>query len=193
MSLKYALLGFLSTEPATGYVLDREFSESMGWFWAASHSQIYPELRRLEDAGLITSETEPGDRGQDRRVYRLTAAGTDELQAWLEAPTEYPPLRDPERVKLVFLDGADPAIIRRHIEDHRAHHSRLLAIYTEQLGELRRGVFPRLVKRLASRPETAHALVRGLKILAVEGNIARSRTEIHWAEDALSWLEEFDR
>lgn len=192
MSLKYALLGYLSTEPATGYTLDREFSESMGWFWSASHSQIYPELRRLEDAGLITSATEPGDRGQDRRVYSLTDAGSASLRAWLEAPTEYLPLRDPERVKLVFLDLADVSVIRRHLEQHLAHHTRLLEIYTDQLHQLRRGVFPRLVKRIASTPETAHSLVRGLKILAVEGNIARARTEIHWAEDALSWLEEME-
>lgn len=192
MSLKYALLGFLSTEAASGYALDREFSESMGWFWSASHSQIYPELRKLEDAGLIDSDTEPGERGQDRRVYRLTDAGLADLRAWLESPTDYPPMRDAERVKLVFLDLAEPAVIRTHLADHRAHHERLLAIYTAQLSELRRGVFPRLVKRLARRPESAHRVVRGLKILAVQGNIARARTEIQWSEDALSWLEEID-
>jgi DNA-binding PadR family transcriptional regulator len=37
MSLRYALLGFISTEPASGFDLAREFGESMGWFWYASH------------------------------------------------------------------------------------------------------------------------------------------------------------
>lgn len=189
MSLKYALLGFLSTEPASGYTLDKEFSESMGWFWSASHSQIYPELRKLEDAGLVESRLEDGEKGQQRRIYNLTEAGERDLAAWLEAPTEYPPLRDAERVKLVFLDGADRSVIRRHLEDHRRHHEQLLEIYTQQLHELRTGVFSRLVKRLANRPERSHEMVRGLKILAVQGNIARARTEITWAEDALSWLE----
>ena len=45
MSLRYALLGFLTTEDASGYRLAQEFGESVGWFWHASHSQIHPELQ----------------------------------------------------------------------------------------------------------------------------------------------------
>jgi len=189
MSLRYALLGFISTEPASGFDLAREFGESMGWFWYASHSQIYPELRRLEDDGLVASTEVTGNPGKQKRIYRITERGEAELQTWLEQPTEYAPMRDVERVKLVFLDGAPVEVIRRHLEDHRKHHEDLLAIYTQQLGELHRGVFPRLVKRLASRPESARELITGLKILAMKGNIDRARTEIGWAEDALSWLE----
>jgi len=189
VSLKYALLGFLSTEPASGFDLAREFGESMGWFWYASHSQIYPELRRLEEDGLIAGTEVAGNPGKQKRIYRLTERGERELQAWLEQPTEYAPVRDVERVKLVFLDGAPVDVIRRHIEGHRKHHEDLLAIYTQQLRELHRGVFPRLVKRLASRPSSSPELISGLKILAMRGNIARARTEIHWAEDALAWLE----
>jgi PadR family transcriptional regulator, regulator of vanillate utilization len=189
MSLKYALLGFLSTEPASGFDLAREFGESMGWFWYASHSQIYPELRRLEDEGLIAGTGVQGNPGKQKRIYSLTERGEAELQSWLEQPTEYAPVRDVERVKLVFLDGAPVEVIRRHLEDHRKHHEDLLAIYTQQLRELHRGVFPRLVKRLASRPASSPELISGLKVLAMRGNIARARTEIHWAEDALAWLE----
>lgn len=190
MSLRYALLGFISTEPASGFDLAREFGESMGWFWYASHSQIYPELRRLEDDGLVTSTEVAGNPGKQKRIYEITSLGEAELQSWLEQPTEYAPMRDVERVKLVFLDGAPVEVIRRHLADHRKHHEDLLAIYTQQLRELHRGVFPRLVKRLASRPKSNRDLITGLKILAMRGNIARARTEIAWAEDALSWLEE---
>lgn len=192
MSLRYALLGFLSTEPASGFDLAREFGEGLGWFWFASHSQIYPELRRLEEEGLVTSTEVPGGPGKQKRVYEITERGEAELQEWLEQPTEYPPVRDVERVKLVFLDGAPIEVIRRHLEDHRKHHEDLLAIYTQQLRELHRGVFPRLVKRLASRPSSSPELIKGLKILAMQGNIARTRAEIHWAEDALAWLEGMD-
>ncbi|GGY33248.1 PadR family transcriptional regulator [Streptomyces djakartensis] len=189
MSLKYALLGFLSTEPASGFDLAREFGESVGWFWYASHSQIYPELRRLEAEGLVTSTASPGNPGKQKRIYHLTEQGEAALQAWLEEPTDYAPIRDVERVKLVFLDGAPVEAIRRHLEDHRKHHEDLLAVYTQQLRELHRGVFPRLVKRLATRPRSSHKMITGLKVLAMQGNIARARTEIHWAEDALTWLE----
>jgi len=189
MSLKYALLGFLSTEPASGYTLAKEFGESMGWFWYASHTQIYPELRRLEADGLVVSDPEPGVAGKQKRIYELTERGTAELRAWLEQPTEYPPIRDAERIKLVLLDEVPIEVIRRHLEEHRKHHEDLLAIYRQQLRELRRGIFPRLVKRLASRPAANRELVAGLKLLAMQGNLARARTEISWAEDAISWLD----
>lgn len=192
MSLRFALLGFLSTEPATGFDLAREFDESVGWFWHASHSQIYPVLHALEDEGLISATPAAGGRGRDKRVYALTPAGWAALDAWLAEPTEYAPMRDIERVKLVFLDGAEPAVIRRHLEEHREHHAALLAIYERQLRELHDGTFPRLVKRLASRPGESAELVAGLKILAMEGNIARARGELAWADSALTWLADYE-
>jgi PadR family transcriptional regulator AphA len=161
----------------------------MGWFWYASHTQIYPELRRLETDGLVVSDPEPGVAGKQKRIYRLTERGAADLRAWLEQPTEYAPIRDVERIRLVLLDEVPIDVIRRHLEDHRKHHEDLLAVYRQQLRELRQGIFPRLVKRLANRPATNHELVAGLKLLAMQGNIARARTEISWADDAISWLD----
>jgi hypothetical protein len=50
VSLRLAILGSLSSAPASGYDLARQFGLGLGWFWSASHSQIYPELKRLEEA-----------------------------------------------------------------------------------------------------------------------------------------------
>lgn len=188
MSLRYALLGFLTTAPASGYQLAQEFGESMGWFWYASYSQIHPELRRLEEQGLVSSEVSSAD-GRGTRVFSITPAGETDLRRWLAAETEYPPVRDPERIKLIFGDMLSLAEIRAHLEQHRKHNEALLAAYTRQLREVRRGTFPRLRKRLASRPADAHELVTGLKVLALQGNVARARGEIAWAEDALVWLD----
>jgi DNA-binding PadR family transcriptional regulator len=191
MSLRYALLGFLTTEPASGYRLAQEFGESMGWFWYASHSQIHPELRRLEVQGLVRSEVSDAD-GRGKRIYSITEPGRAELTWWLAQETEYPPIRDPERIRLVFLDLLSVEDVRKHVERHREHYQGLLSVYTQQLREVRRGTFPRLRKRLAARPRHTHRLVTGLKVLALQGNLARARTEIAWAEDALLWLQEYD-
>lgn len=51
MSLRHALLALLDAEPMTGYTLARYFDQSAAYVWHASHSQIYPELRRLESEG----------------------------------------------------------------------------------------------------------------------------------------------
>lgn len=188
MSLRYALLGFLTTEPASGYQLAQEFGESMGWFWYASYSQIHPELRRLEEQGLVNSEVSTAD-GRGTRIFSITPAGEADLRRWLAAETEYPPVRDPERIKLIFGDMLSLPEIRAHLEQHRKHNEALLAAYLQQLREVRQGTFPRLRKRLASRPAGTHELVTGLKVLALQGNVARARGEIAWAEDALVWLE----
>lgn len=188
MSLRFALLGFLTTEPASGYRLAQEFSDSMGWFWQASHSQIHPELKRLEGEGLIRGER-AGDDGRGTRIYLITERGRAELDTWLAEDTEYPPLRDVERIKLVFLDQHPPDAIRRHLEAHRAHHQALLETYCEQLRAIHAGTFERLRKRLASQPAQTHELVAGLKALALQGNVTRARGEIAWAQDALLWLD----
>ncbi len=192
MSLRYALLGFLTTEPSSAYRLAQEFSESMGWFWYASHSQIQPELQRLETAGLVTSVQRDGD-GRAKRIYSVTAEGIAELESWLALDTRYPPVRDPERIRLVFLDMLPLDAARRHLERHRAHHQELLEIYLRQSLEVRTGVFPRLTKRLAARPPETHDVVIGLKTMALRGNVMRARTEIEWAEDGLMWVAEMER
>jgi len=80
MSLKYALLAQLARNPETGYGLAKGFAGSLNYAWSASRSQIYPELARLLEAGLIR-QTESGPRG--RKVYETTPSGLAELRRWL--------------------------------------------------------------------------------------------------------------
>jgi DNA-binding PadR family transcriptional regulator len=80
MSLRHAVLGLLASHPATGYELTRKFDGSLAHAWHASHSQIYPELGRLEEAGLVEVVGE-GARGS--RTFALTEAGRAELSRWM--------------------------------------------------------------------------------------------------------------
>ena len=188
MSLRFALLGFLSTEPATGYTLAKEFGESMGWFWSALRGQIHPELRRLEADGLIVGrETTKGERMR-KVVYEITGKGRAELHAWLETGTDYPPVRDVMRTKTIFLDAASPEVIEQQLCGHREHHSALLKGYREQLTAVNDGTQPRLVKRLAMFPPERHELVTGLKRLALEAMVEQAEAEVAWADRALAWL-----
>ena len=59
MSLRHAVLGALADEPRNGYALVKHFGQSLGYAWSASHSQIYPELARLRDDGLIEQIRSP--------------------------------------------------------------------------------------------------------------------------------------
>ena len=82
MSLKHILLGMLA-EPQSGYDLKKEFDKSLRNFWHAELSQIYPQLQKLEEEGLLSSKQEASSEGPPRRVFRRSAKGRRELLKWL--------------------------------------------------------------------------------------------------------------
>src|SRR5262249_52752585 len=98
------ILGMLAMGPRSGYEIKSFADESTKYFWAASYGQIYPELRRLSDAGLIEGTDAPRG-GRRRTVYRLTKAGRHALGEWHDAPAEVFEHRDEGLLKL-FLAGA---------------------------------------------------------------------------------------
>jgi len=97
----YVVLGMLRHEPRTGYEIKRVVDHSVRFFWAASYGQIYPELRRLEEAGLVEGRSEPRG-GRRRTVYTLTDAGRAELRDWLGRGAELLETRDEGLLKLFF-------------------------------------------------------------------------------------------
>ena len=98
------VLGMLSLGPRSGYDIKSAVDRSTRYFWAASYGQIYPELRRLEQDGLIEGEDAPSG-GRSRRVYRLTKAGRDALKTWLFGSTVTIELRDESLLRLFFADA----------------------------------------------------------------------------------------
>jgi DNA-binding PadR family transcriptional regulator len=111
------ILGFLFLGEETGYDIKQVTDRSTRYFWGASYGQIYPELRRLEAAGLVRSRDEPRG-GVPRRVYELTPAGTEAFDAWLRAdgPDRFE-LRDEGLLRLFFAGALDHeallALVRR--------------------------------------------------------------------------------
>src|SRR4051795_8994846 len=81
----YVILGMLRLGRRTGYEIKSLVDVSTRFFWAASYGQIYPELARLEEAGLIRSELDTSD-GRGRKAYELTEAGEQALREWLPSP-----------------------------------------------------------------------------------------------------------
>jgi PadR family transcriptional regulator, regulatory protein AphA len=101
----YVILGFLDARPRTGYEIKQAVDGSTRFFWAASYGQIYPELRRLREAGLVTSERDDAG-GRKRTRHRITAAGRRELRRWLAEPADVTELRDEKLLKLFFTRSA---------------------------------------------------------------------------------------
>src|SRR5436305_13054960 len=76
------ILGMIAFGKTTGYDIKQLVDKSTRHFWAASYGQIYPELKRLEDQGLVRGRPEPTG-GRARTVYELTSAGEAALRDWL--------------------------------------------------------------------------------------------------------------
>ncbi len=99
------ILGMLALGNRTGYEIKRVVDFSTRHFWAASYGQIYPELRRLEDLGLVAGRPEPSG-ARARTTYELTEAGVAALRGWLGSDEELVyEARDEGMLKLFFSDS----------------------------------------------------------------------------------------
>src|ERR1700709_2555660 len=99
----YVILGLIRKEPRSGYEIKAVVDKSTRFFWAASYGQIYPELKRLAEAGLVVGVDSPTG-GRRRTVYEITADGEEELKAWLrQAPGTFA-VRDEGLLERFFAD-----------------------------------------------------------------------------------------
>lgn len=86
MALPHAILVSLCEQTGSGYELTHRFDRSIGYFWNATHQQIYRTLRVMEDDGWVRA-TAVVQRGRpDKKVYAVSAAGRAELSRWIAAP-----------------------------------------------------------------------------------------------------------
>ncbi len=129
MALDHALLVPLSEQAGSGYELTRRFDRSIGFFWGATHQQIYRVLRRVEDRGWVEATVVPQDGRPDKKDYRVSAAGARELARWIAAPTEPGRLRDELAVKIRAAAHGDADALRAEVAQHRDRHAERLAHY----------------------------------------------------------------
>jgi DNA-binding PadR family transcriptional regulator len=125
------ILGLLWLEPRSGYDIKAAVDRTTRFFWAASYGQIYPELRRLEDDGLVVG-VEMATGGRRRRVFRLTRAGEDALRGWLRGGEPLVELRDESLLRLFFADALPPReqrdLLEGRLRGHRAYLEQLRAL-----------------------------------------------------------------
>lgn len=127
----YAILGLLSREALSGYDLKGRMGRPVGYFWEARHSQIYPELARLEAAGMVTHELVEQEGRPDKKVYEITPAGLEALKGWVVAPLEPRGARDELVLKAYSLWLADPEEALALFGEHERLHQERLRRYEE--------------------------------------------------------------
>ena len=171
MALRDAILVSLSDQPMSGYDLAKHFDQTIGFFWRATHSQIYRELAKLKDKGQVSAEEIPQRGKPNRIIYSITPAGRETLFNWSKQPCAPDPVKDDFLVRLYGLEHMDIDALREHLSQRLEGHRDRLAKFQE-------------IAR-ATQPDSLGALgrLRGLEI-----GLRYEREWANWCEETLAAL-----
>lgn len=171
MSLPHALLTSLIEKPCSGYELARRFDKSIGYFWHATHQQIYRELARMEEHGWVSSSEVEGGRA-GKKQFDVLPAGRAELQRWAAESATPLRLRDELMLKLRAEAAIGPLGISEELEKRLHLHEQELANY----------------QRIEERDFNAPSLSRENEIhyLILKAGIAYEEGRIQWTKEALA-------
>ncbi|WP_328663966.1 PadR family transcriptional regulator [Streptomyces sp. NBC_00328] len=178
MALEHAILVSLLEKPGSGYELARRFERSIGYFWTATHQQIYRVLKRMESEGVLAVRDVPQQGRPDKKVYSVAGPGRAVLSEWLHEPIEPESIRHDLAVKIRGAAFDDPAALVDEVERHHRIHSDRLARYLA--GELRDFTGPDAPAPLDAGQQLQHVVLRG--------GIAYERMTIAWLDDVLATL-----
>jgi len=170
--LQFIILGLLNQHPLTGYDLTKAFDNEIGEFWQAQHSQIYPQLKRLEDQGYITHEVTISGAKLEKKLYHITATGAQLLHTWISDGTpDLTATKDEFILKLYFIrTSRDPRLVPMLHEQRRLHTDKL-----EHLQARLKTVFP----TKASQTENyGHYLI-------LQHAIGREAYYVNWLQQTL--------
>ncbi len=175
MSLKYVLLTLLNRESRTGYDLVRTFDSAVGYFWNASHQQVYRELGTLADAKLVKFKLVEQEDKPDKKIYSLSSSGKTALYDWLESPLKTVKTKDLLLVKLMNASSDNVEQMQRELQRNISDSKEMQATY--QAIE-KKYYSPKQLKVLPSDQVMIYAALRK-GILSINAHLA--------------WLEEVEK
>tara|TARA_R110002110_G_scaffold361515_1_gene571187 strand:+ start:1534 stop:2079 length:546 start_codon:yes stop_codon:yes gene_type:complete len=176
MALSHAIMTALLDEDLSGYDLAKQFDVSLGFFWSASHQQIYQQLKALTDSGHL-SVTEISQSGKpDKRLYGLTDSGRETLANWVKCETKRKPARDDLFVKLYNMSATEQPFLLAEIERREQEHQQRLALYEK------------IRYRGYSQPEALSSRRQGMYLSLLAG-IYQEQAALRWCEEARHLLQ----
>jgi DNA-binding PadR family transcriptional regulator len=184
VALPHAILVSLCEQAGSGYELARRFDRSIGYFWAATHQQIYRTLRTMEDDGWVHVEPVEQQGRPDKKVYGVTDAGRAELARWIAEPlsgrgSSVTDSRTRELAAKIrgaaYGDVSTPAALQRQVVALRRDRAELLDTYLS----FEKHQFP---DPAALRGAALH------QYLVLRGGIRAEEGSIDWLDEVLTAL-----
>jgi len=136
MILRYALLGLLSDEPASGYDLKKKITDSSILYWSGNNQQVYRTLIQLEQEGLVSHQVFAQEHLPAKKVYSLTEQGLTELKVWIRSTPELPATRTPFLIQLTWAGLLNDEELYRLLEKYEGEVREELAMQQEKARRL---------------------------------------------------------
>ena len=185
VALPHAILVSLCEQSGSGYELARRFDRSIGYFWAATHQQIYRTLRTMEDDHWVRG-TEVAQHGRpDKKVYTVSEAGRAELARWIAAPlvgrgSSVADSRTRDlAVKIRGAGHGDIDTLRAQVVSLRTERAELLDVYRG----FEKSQFP--------NPDAVAGTALH-QYLVLRGGIRAEESAIEWLDEVAAGLERRD-
>jgi len=179
MSLKYAILGFLSFAPFSGYDLKKAFDSSVRHFWPANQSQIYRTLAELDEQGFVEKEIIAREERLDMKIYSITEKGRSELHRWLSTPLPEQDTREPFLIQVYF--------------GSRLSDRELLTLLRRELKvtEERLAVYEAVYQANRNTPADKFIDERAifLSLLTLEAGYVNNQSIAHWLRSAIERIQ----
>jgi DNA-binding PadR family transcriptional regulator len=165
----------LLEENLSGYELAKRFDKSLGYFWRASHQQIYKELRKMADSTWVSATSVAQSGKPDKVIYELTPLGKENLDQWVRAAGKTPPAKDDLLVKLFNVGHSDVAPILVELESRRRASQERLSFYLQ------------FRRKHPIAPESLSDTQKGPYLTLMLG-IRQEEANLQWYEEARSLL-----
>jgi len=176
MSIAHAILVSLVTCPQSGYDLAKKFDGSVGFFWKATHQQIYRELTKLEELGWLIPQTIAQEGRPDKKLFSLSELGQENLKKWISQPCDISPNKEEILVKIYAGYLVTPRILELEISRHQQLHQQKLAIYQE--------IERQMNAKVQGLPQSIK-----YPYLTLRMGIKFERAWIEWCDEAIAMLQ----
>lgn len=177
--LGHAILQLLTRRASSGYDLKKRFFASIGHGWHAYDTQIYRELKSLEEGGYVVGRFAPGRSGPQRRLYTITEAGRKSLEQWLVSELDVVRTKDEFGLRVWTADLYPPDTFPAFIRMAREQWAQ--ALQHAQMS------YRILVEEHGEPDSTAESAILGRQ-LAIDMTVAGLEAKIAWADRTLKVL-----
>lgn len=170
---RYVLLGLLQEEDLSGYEMKKIIDTRMSLFWQESFGQIYPELSKMTEEGLIMISNTglEGNIKHEKIRCKITSSGKKELKKWMEEENEKDTVRSEFLLKMFLSTPKNMEEMWKHVikfKEKSEQKLELLNLYESQLKQI--------VEVHNNHRQILHVLNLGIR---------QARLYIDWSEEIL--------